>query len=204
MAVITISRQFGAGGWTLGEKLAKRFGYHCVHEDMIKKVAAKAKVSSDRVLAIEGRGSDKLMTFLNKFVKPSYVDRLTSEKYGSVDEKTYVESVRAIVQNLYEQGDTVIIGRGGQYILKGLSNAFHLLLVADLEHRIRFVMKKYRLGDNEAEKAIKKRDQTRARFLDLFAANQSHDDPVLYHMVLNMSRLTMEGAEHLVTDLVFP
>jgi len=203
MAVITVSRHFGAGGWTLGEKLAKRFGYRCIHEGMITEVAAKAKVTSEQIRALEEIGADKLMRFLHKLVKTSYVERLTSDKYGFVDEKIYVDTVRNIIQELYEQGDVVIIGRGSQYILKGFANTWHLLLVGDLPDRIRFVMNKYQLSESEAEKGIKKRDQTRTRFLNFFSESKSHDDPLLYDLVLNMSRISMEKVEQLVEDLIF-
>lgn len=203
MAVITISRYFGAGGWTLGQRLAKRFGYRFIHEGMITEVAAKTKVSSGQIRDLEERGADKLMRFLNKIVKTSYVERLTSDKYGFVDEKIYVDTVRNLIHDLYEQGDAVIIGRGSQYILKGLANTWHLLLVGDLPDRIRFMMNKYELTESEAEKAIKKRDQTRTRFLNFFSESERHDDPLLYDMVLNMSRISMEKAEQMVEDLIF-
>jgi len=202
MAVITISRQFGAGGWTLGERLSKRLGYRYVHEDLIKEVAAKADVSSDQVRAIEERGTSKLMRFLDKIVTTSYIERLLSDKYGFVDEKIYVDVVRSIIQELYEQGNVVIIGRGSQYTLRGLADTWHLLLVGDLPHRTRFVMNKYKLKEHEAEKVIRRRDQTRIRFLGFFEEDKSPDDPLSYDLVLNMSRLSMEKAEELVFNLI--
>jgi cytidylate kinase len=202
MAVITISRQFGAGGWTLGERLSKRLGYRYVHEDLIKEVAAKADVSSDQVRAIEERGTTKLMRFLDKIVTTSYIERLLSDKYGFVDEKIYVDVVSSIIQELYEQGNIVIIGRGGQYILRGFADTWHLLLVGDLQHRTRFVMNKYKLKEHEAAKVIKRRDRTRIRFLGFFEEVKSPDDPIFYDLVLNMSRLSMEKAEELVFNLI--
>ena len=202
MAVITISRQFGAGGWTLGERLAERLGYRYVNEDMIKKVAAKAKVSPTRIKTIEKRGASKLMKFLDKVVTTSYVDRLLSDKYGFVDEKTYVNVVRNIVQELYEEGNVVIIGRGSHYILKGYANVWNILLVGDLEYRIDFVMNRFKLSRSEAENAVKRRDQIRARFLNFFLEADSHNDPLFYDLVLNMTRLSMEQADDMVVTLV--
>jgi len=202
MAVITISRQFGAGAWTLGERLSKRLGYRYVHSDMIKEVAAKVDVSSDQVRVLEERGPSNLLKFLDKFVAASYVERIISDKYRFVDEKTYVNVVRSIIQELYKQGNVVIIGRGSQYVLKDFADTWHLLLVGDLQYRIRSVMDKFKLNEHEAEKAIKRRDQIRARFLRFFSDNESHDDPLLYDLVLNMRNISMEKAEDLVIDLV--
>ena len=79
---------------------------------MIKEVAAKANVSSEQVRTIEARGTSKLMKFIDKVVSTSYVERLISDKYGFVDDKIYVDIVRNIIQELYEEGNVVIIGRG--------------------------------------------------------------------------------------------
>lgn len=202
MAVITISRQFGAGGWTLGRRLGKTLGYRYVHEDMIKEVAAKINVSSDRIRALEQRGASRLDKFLDKLVNPSYVDRLITDKYGYVDEQTYVDVVRDIVQELYQKGNVIIIGRGSQYVLRGYPDCWHLLMVGDLEARTRFVMDKYNLSESEAQKAIRKRDQVRLRFLSFFSDEGDHENPLYYDLVINMSRLSMEKAERMVLDLI--
>jgi cytidylate kinase len=203
MAVITISRQFGAGAWTLGERLSKRLGYRYVNSDMIKEVAAKVDVSSDQIRVLEERGPSNLLKFLDKFVAASYIERIISDKYRFVDEKTYVNVVRSIIQELYKQGNVVIVGRGSQYVLKDFADTWHLLLVGDLQYRIHSVMDKFNLKEYEAEKAIKRRDQIRARFLSFFSDNESHDDPLLYDLVLNMRNISMEKAENLVVDLIF-
>ena len=202
MAVITISRQFGAGGWTLGERLAKRLGYRYVHEDMIKEVAGKAKVSPTRIKTIEKRGASKLIKFLDKVVTTSYVDRLLSDKYGFVDEKTYLDVVRNIIQDLYEEGNVVIIGRGSQYVLREQADVWKLLLVGDREYRIDFVMNKFKLSRSEAENAVKRRDQIRSRFLNFFQEADTHNDPLSYDLVLNMTRISMEQALEMAVTLV--
>ena len=90
MAVLTISRQFGAGGRTLGESVSKRLGYRYVEEDLIKELAIKAKVSARQIKDFEERGISKLLKFLDKIVSASYVDRLSSDNYRYVDEKIYM------------------------------------------------------------------------------------------------------------------
>ncbi|MDY7036568.1 MAG: cytidylate kinase family protein, partial [Thermodesulfobacteriota bacterium] len=53
MAVITISRQFGAGGKTLGEMIAKELNYRFLDETIIQEISKKAKVSKDWVKSVE-------------------------------------------------------------------------------------------------------------------------------------------------------
>lgn len=202
MAVITISRQFGAGGWTLGQSLAKSLGYRFVNEDMIKEVASKIGASPDQIVGFEKSGGSKLMKFLDKMVSKDFIDRHITDRYTYVDGKGYVEVVRTIVQDLHDQGNVVIIGRGSQYILKGFKDTWHILLVEDLENRIRFIMEKYGLSRTDAERDIKQRDQSRKDFLGFFSTMGNHDDPIHYDLVLNMNRVSMEKAEELVGALI--
>ncbi len=69
MAVITISRQVGAGGVTLGQRLAKRLGYRYVDNEIIEQVAEKVRVSSDEVRGFEKSGFIGLMEFI-KHISP--------------------------------------------------------------------------------------------------------------------------------------
>ncbi len=202
MAVITISRQFGAGGRTLGEKLSKRLGYRYVHEEMIKELADKMHISDRQVRDFEKRGTTKLLKFIDKFVTTSYVERLISDTYGYVDEKIYVDAVKAIVQGLYDAGNVVIVGRGGQFILKDHENTLHTLLIGDLEHRTRFLIDSYYLKESEAEKAIRRADQIRHRFLTFFADAELHDDPLSYDMTFRMDRLDMNKVEEVTAAWV--
>jgi cytidylate kinase len=201
MTVITISRQFGAGGTTLGGSLAKRLGYRYVDDELIRQVADKAGVSLDQVRTFEKRGTSKLMRLLDWVVSPDFIDRHTSNR-RQLDEKRYVDEVKAVILKLYEKGDAVIIGRGGNYTLRGYPNTVHVFLVADMKHRINFLSKKYKLTKRQAETAIKRADMIRSRFLNCFSDQASHDDPNLYTMTLNMNYVSMEKAEDLIVSLI--
>jgi cytidylate kinase len=203
MAVITISRQFGAGGTTLGERLSKRLGYRYVDDALNKEVAKKVGVSSQQVRTLEKRGTSKLMRLLDKIVSPNYIDRRhISDKHGRLDEKRYVAEVKSVIYKLYEEGNAVIIGRGSNYTLQSFDNTVHVLLVADLEQRIRFLIDNYQLTKSEAEKAVKRADMIRSRFLTYFSDEENHDDPMLYTIALNMNHVNMEKAEELICKLI--
>ena len=80
MSVITISRQFGAGGKTLGEMIAKQLGYTFVDDEIIQLVARKAKVSTNWVESIEKEAGGKLLKFMSGLVRKSFVDRILSDE----------------------------------------------------------------------------------------------------------------------------
>ncbi len=76
MAVITISRQFGAGGITLGESVADKLGYALYHDEIIEMIAEKAKVSEEGVAAIENIAGGRLMNFISGIVPKSLVETI--------------------------------------------------------------------------------------------------------------------------------
>jgi len=202
MATVTISRQIGAGGWTLGQRLAKSLGYRYVDEDMIHQVADKVGVSPEDVRAFEKEGATKLMKFLDRVVSKDFIQRLLSDRHVYMDEKRYVGIVTAIIKELQAHGNVVIVGRGGQYVLKDYKDVWRILLVDDPERRILSVMDIHGLKRDEAEKFIRIRDRIRTEFLNFFADVASHDDPRSYDMVINMERVGMERAEDLIKGLV--
>ncbi len=203
MTTITISRQFGAGGRTLGEKLAKKLGYYYADDVMVKEVADRMNVSPKEVEGFEKEGGTNLMKILDKFLSGDYISRLISEKYGYVYEQKYVDSIRSIVKGLHNKGNVIILGRGSQYILQNEEDAFHLLLVQDVDERARFLSKKYDISDeSEAKKTVNRADKLRDNFLSFFSDSENHDDPQFYDFALNMKRVNMDKAVDLIISMI--
>ncbi len=202
MAIITISRQFGAGGRTIGEKVAQALGYRYIHEDIVKEIALRAKCSDEKIRAMERRGTSKLSKFLDKIVSASYIERLISDDYKYVDEGTYIDALKNTMLDLYNQGNAVIVGRGGQFIFKGFKDAYHVLLVADIKYRIKFLVDHYYLKESQAEKAIRRADTIRTRYLTYFADPKLHDDPLSYHLTINTELTGVDKAVKLILALL--
>lgn len=201
MPVITISRQFGAGGKTLGEMIAGRLGYTFVNEDIIQKVAEKAKVSSDWVASIEKEAGSKLLNFMSSMIPKSYVDRVLGGEQGYIDEDIYVNALHDVLKQIAEEDNVVILGRGGQFILKDHPNAFHILLIAPLEDRIRFMETHYQLSHSEAARVVEVQGKRRANLYKKFG-RQNYDHPGLYDAVLNMSLIDMEKAANFIQKII--
>ena len=98
-------------------------------------------------------------------------------------------------------GNVVLIGRGGQYILHEFSNAYHILLVADLKSRMKFMQQFYDISDAKAAKVVKQGAARRSSLFKKFG-KEDYDHPHLYHLVLNMSRLSLEQALKSVVALI--
>jgi len=177
-------------------------GYRFLDDTIIQAVAEKARVSTDFVRAIERSSGSTLSRFISGMLSRGYMERIAAvHGKGYVDERIYVELLPVVLRRFAEEGDVVLVGRGGQYILQDFKDAFHILLVSDLPHRIEFMQRFYNLTDSRAKKAVKQGDARRSRlFKKLHHAD--YNEPHLYHLVLNMSKLPLDAAMHVVVEMV--
>jgi hypothetical protein len=148
MSVITISRQFGAAGKTFGRQLADILGYYYVDEDIIERAVVEAYVSPEGRKIIESEPGDKLRKFISKLnpFGTSLMELPLSDKERYIDGFKYVELLNLIIPKIAKDGNAVIVGRGGQYILHTFAETYHLLLIANEEDRINFIEENYRVS----------------------------------------------------------
>ena len=201
MAVLSISRQFGAGGWTLGKSISQQLGYNFVSSQIINEMAKEANVSVEWIKGVEKHAGDWLMRFVNKFVNGEFIERHVGDSKTDFDEKKYVTFLRSIVNRIADEDNVVILGRGSQYILQGRKNVIHLLLVADLEDRIKFMEKFWKMNRRDAEKEIQIRERRRDSFMKNFEQGPPNS-PNLYHMVLNTSKIDLDQVRKTVISFV--
>lgn len=119
-----------------------------------------------------------------------------------IDEERYVDLLHQIINRLADEGNTVIIGRGSQYILRDREDTYHVLLVAQKEDRIKFMEEHYDLSPKEAAMVISKQDKRRMNLYRKFG-KEDYDQPHLYHLIINSSKQGLENkAAELVCKLV--
>jgi cytidylate kinase len=204
MAVITISRQFGAGAMALGQRLADNYGYTLASREIVQGIADKAKVSTDFVLSVEKEAGTRLSRFMTRIISSrGMVNKILRDDSGYIDEKLYLDYLVLTVVQIADEGNAIIMGRGSQYILRTHPDAYHILLVDDLDNRVARVAKRENSSTEHAARIVAQQDKRR---LSLYhqLGKQDFDNPSLYHLVLNMSRLSFEKALQLVIDLLKP
>ena len=201
MAVVTVSRQFGAGGYTLGKMLATRLNYQLVEKEILSKVAKEANVSEQWVQAVEKEAGGLVMRIISGLVSSEFIERQTRNSASDFDEKKYYAFLKKVIRQIADDDEAVIIGRGGQFILKNASETVKVLLVARMEDRIKFIMEHYRQSQNQAEQWIKKEEKRRAAFLKQLDPRDPND-PSIYDLIINTTRITLSEAEEMIIGLV--
>jgi len=201
MAVITISRQFGSGGLTLGKMIAEKLNYPFADREIIQMVAKEANVSPQWVENVEKEAGTKLSRILSKMVSQKWVDRVLADERGYIDEQIYLDYLVLIIAKIADEGDVVILGRGSQYILNDHPDAYHILLIDEKENRVNFMMENYNLTKKKALQIVNFEDRRRVSLYKKLG-KIDYDNPTLYHLVLNMGRIDIKTALGLVCDMV--
>ena len=211
--MITISRQFGSEGDVVARKVAELLNYDYVDRELIFEVARRANVPPDEVERFDERLENPMTRFLRKLITPSAYPILFSEvpdwtimyqeepveKMSLQDQKEYLEFIRTTIEQLCQRGDVVVVGRGGQVILKGEEDVFHVRIIASLEHRLDVVMKQTGLDRTAATKLIQKNDRRQSKFIR-HCYNVDWADATLYHLIVNTGEMGVELAARIITD----
>lgn len=203
MAVITISRQYGAGGKTLGKKIADILGYTFADENIVQTIAEKAKVSPGWVESVEKEAGGRISRIVTKMVSKALVDKVLKDERGYIDEQIYIDYLVIIISQMAEEGNVVFLDRGSQYILNDLEEAFHVLLISTMDQRIKFIMDHYDLSEQRAAQVVKSEERRRANLYRKIG-KQDYDQPNLYHLVINMAKVSLDDAANMIINMASP
>jgi len=201
MAVITISRQPGAGGKALGKMIAEKLGYTFADNNIIQRIAKEANVSPLWVETFEKDAGSKFSRLISSMVSQRWMDRVLADEHGYLDEKIYLDYLVLIIAQMADEGSVVILGRGSQYILDDHPDAYHILLINTLENRIQFMMEQNGLSKKKAERLVHKEDKRR-KSLYKRLGKTDYENPMLYDLVLNMSKFDLSAALKALCDLI--
>ena len=178
MSVITISRQMASLGNEIASEVAERLGWQRVCRNLINQAARAAGVPQVALAEIDELG------FLG--LHPS-----------TKEWQAYQNQVKTIVLQLAGEGNVVIVGRGGQIILRDFPNALHLRVVAPLAVRATRLQQQERISAEAAYARLEASDKTRTRYLQR-GYGVALNDPTLYHLVINTGWLAVPQAVDLI------
>jgi cytidylate kinase len=179
--VITISRQYGAGASELARMLSNRLGFRVVDDELLQMAAQRSGMDLEKIERVYEQ-------------RPSFQDLRV---YKERSEK-YTTAVNEVLDSLAREGSAIIVGRGANLALLSYRNVFNLRLVADFQVRVRRVIEREGVSEADARRKISESDYARETYYR-FLYNVLPDDPLVYDMILNTSRTTMEEAAAIVT-----
>ncbi|MPL99447.1 Cytidylate kinase [bioreactor metagenome] len=188
--VITISRQFGAGGAFIGQQIAKRLNIHYADREIIRKAAEKLSVREED---LEHRDEKTQPFWETMLMSTGYAPEFyipINIKYAPTDAEMYAAET-SIIRKIAEKGNAVIIGRGGFHILKDRPACLRVFLFAGMDSRIQRVMNDYKLSKKDAEDTIHEKDKDRARYIQAFTGTD-WTDATNYDLTLDTGKLGVD------------
>jgi cytidylate kinase len=192
--IITISRQYAAGGSEVARRVSEALGYTLVDNQLIDVVASRAGMSPEEVADREEKA-------------PGFIDRLTHTLAASMPEfvapeggtlpdlteERLVRITEKVVAELAEQGRVVLVGRAAPAVLARRANTLHVRIVAPVEARLRRAVERLGVAEKDAERKLMETDANRARYHKQYY-RKDWNDAVNYDLVVNTERLGIEGA----------
>lgn len=151
--VITISREFGSGGRTIGKEVAGKLGYAFYDKELIEKIAEEYGLSREYIEA-HGESSPG-----RNFFAYAFVGRDASG--NSVGDYLW-RAQRDIIEDLAEKGNCVIVGRCADYILRKRTDCLHVFIHADMEKKKERIVNLYGETCASPEKRLMEKNKTRA------------------------------------------
>jgi cytidylate kinase len=191
MAAITISRQLGSGGASVARLVASELGYRVVDRDLVDAIAARAGVSVSTARSLDEQADNWAGGFIRSLLLGIQGQQITQESY------TYIAA--QVIRQAVDTENVVILGRGGQVVLGLTPGTFHVHIVAPERDRIARVSSRDGITPDQARKRMHESDAARRRYVSL-AGQREWDDPLIYDLVVNTHRLSVETVAGIIVD----
>ena len=180
MAVITISRQLGSLGTEIAREAANRLNYD---------FAAKEQIG--KMLVDYGFPAPEVEKFDEK--------RAPLWDYISIRRTKFLHLTQAVIYGLASKDNVVIVGRGGQVLLRDLPGTLHVRIVAPFEARVKRLTESERVDEKQAAGILRRSDHDSFGYIQSFF-HVDWNDPTLYDLLINSAKVSMETAVQVIID----
>ena len=188
MAILTISHEMGAGGPEIGQQVAEKLGYRYVDHELISDAAQRYGLLEEKLSHLDES-------------KPSLFERFDAET------RRYITVIQTALFEFAEQDRLVLMGRGGQWLLRGISHHLRVRVMAPFEVRVKRLSAKLAgpMGEKASPRTVMemiRRDDTERAGRMRYLYEVDLADGALYDIVINTENLTVGTAVELVAGAV--
>ena len=204
--VITINRELGSGGRTVGRILAEKLGVPFYDKAIIKALEEKYNLTIDEIERLKSR-SNSWWTDFERIVSLGPGLNLNNEtnywgyNSDSVTTNMLFKAEKEILEGIAHDESCVIAGRLAFFVLKSHPNHLSILIQASKKHRLERVMRKKNMSEEEAAKLIDKVDKMRQEYVKKYAHTSRYDSRN-YDLVINMDGKTEENVANYILNFI--
>lgn len=179
--VITVSREIGSGGHTVGRILAQKLGTFYFDKHLIESLTKKFNLTVSAIEKLKGEKKNWLVEMLHSLAPVPSAEKLDVDARFSQEFRINVtpddiyEAEKEILKELADEGSCVIAGRSGFHILKDHPNHLHVFITASDEYRVQRIMRKQCLQEDSARALMKSIDEARENYIKRHTGTSRYD-----------------------------
>ncbi len=195
--VITINREVGSGGRTVGRKLAEKLGVKYYDKALIEGLTREFGLSVERIEELKGQKKSWWNDFNNYY--KTLIDSASQPMEAEVklDAASMFETEKRILEELASRESCVVAGRTSFMVFREWPNSLNILIQASMEHRVQRIMERQGVGEQEARDIIAKVDASRETYVKKYE-DTSRYDTRNYQLVLSMDTLSEDAAVEVI------
>ena len=203
--VITINRELGSGGRTVGRILAEKLGVPYYDKALTKPLEEKFNMTSDQIERLKSNNRSwwedvkRVLILGEEAANPSHFYDEDNKKH--VTSEAVLKAEEEILREIAIEESCVIAGRSAFFALNGYPNSLNILIQASMEYRLNRIMEKRGISEKEAKKIIKEVDQAREEYLKNNARTSRYDTRN-YDLVIKMDGKTEEQAANVILAFI--
>ena len=186
--VVTISREFGSGGRTIGRKLAEELGIPCYDAELIQQLARESGFSEDYIRDA------------GEYAPGGYLSLLSNRAFALTNEDVLWELQYKVITDLAEKGPCVIVGRCADYILRDTADCLKVFVHADMTFRAKRIVEVYGEREQSPEQRLRDKDKRRAAY-HRFYTNMKWGHAQNYHICLDSGKLGIDSCVEILRQL---
>ncbi len=203
--VITINREMGSGGRTVGRRLAERLGVEFYYKSVIKGLEQKFNLTAEEIERLKGReqgwwASLKRQMAGSVLSSNPYLPMVANE-VDLLDTDEIFMAETEILKGIADEESCVVAGRSGFYVFRDHPNHLSILIQASMPHRVARVANKQNISEEEARKAIDKVDQMRENYVNKYTKTSRYDTRN-YQLVISMDDMSEDDAVAIIMDYI--
>ena len=204
--VITINRELGSGGRTVGRKLAEKLGVKYYDKALIKALQEHYHLTVEEIEKLKGRKHgwwadvERILKTSSGMSSNYFMPQKDDEPdLLTTDEMFKTETL--ILQDIAEEESCVVAGRSGFHVFRNHPNHLSIFIQASMPFRIERVSRKQNMTEEEARKTIERVDMMRENYVNKYTKTSRYDTRN-YQLVISMDQMSEDDAVEVIMDYI--
>jgi cytidylate kinase-like protein len=197
--LITISREYGAGGSELGVALGEKLGWPVLDHELVRQLAARLSCEEGEVKALD----EHAPSFLERLAAVAVVTAPESRVHSTpwvTDPDCVAAAAREVLLEAAQSTPLIVVGHGGNCLFRHRPDVLRVRVTAPFELRVQRVTRRTGLSPQQAAADVRRRDADRQQYLQRYYRSDVND-ACQYDLQINTGTLSLQAAAQLVLSL---